>query len=229
MFDDKRRCDEWHTIASIAKRLGWFHAQMVPDPARPPAAGDEAIPLRIEITIDGRGVAAAGSDGDHLEIAQSHHLLIEFSADFPQQPPQVQVVSPVFHPNVAANGQIHLPDIGLHWQPALTLDVICERLWDVIRGAYVDLDSKVNVGAAAWFAKHTDATSLPVDPRRLSDGAMRLQNIVRYHRKGTPRKESPHRELVVIDDEPSGTGVPPSRPAGVDSDADSSPGIHFIR
>ena len=82
--------------------------------------------------------------------------------------PELTWKTPIFHPNVSSIGHIRLEQCGLQWEPDMTLDVVCERLWDLVRGAYVDVEKSTDYSAKKWFAEQTQV-SLPVDPRPLRD------------------------------------------------------------
>ena len=71
------------------------------------------------------------------------------------------------------------------WDKDLSLDVLCERLWDMARFAYMDLDKAANYSAKTW-AENPAGFRLPVDPRPLRGGTPRtVKNVVRYQRRGT--------------------------------------------
>ena len=61
---------------------------------------------------------------------------------------------------------------------------MCERLWDVARLAYMNLDDAANYSAKTWFEDECQI-QLPVDPRPLRDkNAPAGSNVIRYQRKG---------------------------------------------
>ena len=57
---------------------------------------------------------------------------------------------------------------GTHWVPSLSLDELCEMLWDMIRYRNYDVDSPYNREAALW-AKTQTQHFLPVDDRPIRD------------------------------------------------------------
>jgi hypothetical protein len=98
----------------------------------------------------------------------------------------------IFHPNVSFSGFINLKDIGLTWESDLGLDVLCERLWDVARAAYLDLEGATNSAARSWFAAQKEI-ELPVDDRPLRDlDAPGGTNVLRARRGGEGPLELPH-------------------------------------
>ena len=82
--------------------------------------------------------------------------------------PELNWNSPIFHPNISASGVVCLGGYGTHWVPSLSLDDLCEMLWDMIRYRNFDVDSPYNREAALW-AKDQTAFALPVDCRPLRD------------------------------------------------------------
>ena len=44
-------------------------------------------------------------------------LLLEFNEEYPNKPPQVRFVTPIFHPNVYADGRICLDILTNNWTP----------------------------------------------------------------------------------------------------------------
>jgi hypothetical protein len=100
-------------------------------------------------------------------------------------------LTPIFHPNVSFSGYVDVKDIGLPWDKNLALDAVCERLWDMARLAYVDLDKASNYAAKNWFEDHGELER-PVDLRPLRDRESSSgANVVRYQRRGAPRAARP--------------------------------------
>jgi hypothetical protein len=70
------------------------------------------------------------------------------------------------------------------WDRDLTLVALCERLWDMARYAYFNLEKAANFSARNWAEKPT-GVCFPVDPRPLRGGSPPSRsNIVRYERRG---------------------------------------------
>jgi hypothetical protein len=86
---------------------------------------------------------------------------------------------------VSFSGLINVNDIGLTWEKDLGLDVLCERLWDVARLSFMNLDRAANYSAKNWLEDEC-TIPLPVDARPLRDKhAPTGSNVIRYQRKGT--------------------------------------------
>ena len=82
--------------------------------------------------------------------------------------PEMKWRSPIFHPNISANGVVCLGGYSTHWVPSLQLDELCSMLWDMIRYANFDVDSPYNREAAQWVRTQADCT-LPLDHRPIRD------------------------------------------------------------
>lgn len=51
-------------------------------------------------------------------------LDVRFPEDYPVRPPQVTFKTPIYHPNVSAEGEIGLELLHDNWTPALTLEKV---------------------------------------------------------------------------------------------------------
>ena len=147
----------------------------------------DRIPGRETITIEiqGRGFTSGGPGASQFETSDSHRIVLGFPDEYPQRPPLIEITTHVFHPNIAADGRVALPDIGMSWQTDLTVDIVIERIWDLIRLATMDIDNAINRAAARWLAGQS-VIELPLDSRGLSS-ARTMSNIVHYRSKSRSR------------------------------------------
>jgi len=142
-------------------------------------------PDRYTVTLRGKGVSRSTSSHADMEMVDLHRCDVRLPYSYPDRPPDIRWMTPIFHPNISFSGMIRLRDIGLPWQDDLGLDVVVERLWDVARMAYVNEDSSVNYSASNWLAEQT-SLKMPVDVRPLADRTSPAQtNVVRYERRGS--------------------------------------------
>ena len=125
-------------------------------------------PDKYTITLRGRGIDRASSYRGGMKYVDRHECEIRLGFGFPQRPPEIRWLTPIFHPNISYSGYVKLEDCGLTWQEDLTLDVICERIWDLARLALVDLATATNLSAKKWFSEQREI-ALPVDARPLRD------------------------------------------------------------
>ncbi len=174
-------------------------------------------PDRYTIVFHGRGLHRPLKPGSEVEVVEEHRCELRLPYAYPRRAPQVRWLTPLFHPNVSFSGFISLRDIGLPWDSDVGLDVVCERLWDVARMAFMNLDRAANFAAKGYFQQGR-GPRLPVDDRPLRgvvfpDSA----NIVRYQRRGanpaTPSRPAPRQGaaevLFIGEDTPPPPLMPP--------------------
>jgi len=145
-------------------------------------------------------------DGSHrVAIRESHEVRIKLGASYPRMMPELTWMSPIFHPNISASGVVCLGGYGTHWVPSLSLDELCEMLWDMIRYRNYDVDSPYNREAALW-AKTQTQYALPVDDRPIRNRVLPgTSGPVRIHAgHATPARNDPLPlapvEVLIIDD-----------------------------
>jgi hypothetical protein len=113
-----------------------------------------------------------------VEYIDRHECEIRLDDDFPERPPSVRWLTPIYHPNVSFDGSVNLEHCGLVWTADQNLGVVCERMWDLARLAWMDLDKATNRSAKDFFSKQQDI-ALPLDDRPLRDlAAASPSNIV---------------------------------------------------
>ncbi len=171
---------------------------------------------RYVLTFRGKGLARDVAQSGEVSIVELHQIEMRLPYAYPASPPDIRWLTPILHPNVSFSGFVNLNEMGLPWTPDIGLDVICERLWDMCRSAYTNLDRATNYSAKNWYEDECKF-ALPVDPRPLRGGGTMAasNNIVRYsHRAGEGvRWTNPTAagEVLFIDENtpvPSGSGNP---------------------
>lgn len=177
---------------------------------------DGSPPDRYRLGFSGQGIARVSALNSEVEWADEHTVELRLPFMYPSQAPDIRWITPLFHPNLSYSGFLQLDDIGLPWDETVGLEVLCERLWDVARLAYMNLDKAVNPSARRWI-EDEDEVRLPVDPRPLRKielpGAR--SNVVGYQRRGEDvvldgqQPASPADDVLFIDE----TTAPPGRPA----------------
>ena len=141
-------------------------------------------PAKYIVTFRGQGISRSLSSSDDVEKVDLHRLELRLPYAFPERPPDIRWLTPVHHPNVSFSGMVKLRDVGLPWEEDLSLDIICERLWDMARLAYYDEERATNYSARNWLAEQVDI-HLPVDHRPLRDKETPFSsNVVKYQRRG---------------------------------------------
>jgi len=165
---------------------------------------------RYLLLFRGRGLAREVAAPSVVTLIELHRIELRLPFAYPDAAPDIHWLTPVWHPNVSFSGLVSMDDVGLAWTKDLPIDVVCERLWDVARAAYFNLDRAVNTAAKNWFEAE-NRPGLPVDPRPLCDRtAAGSSNIVRYERRsGQPMQfggAATSNEVLVIDEN---TPTPP--------------------
>jgi ubiquitin-protein ligase len=159
-------------------------------------------PDRYTVLFRGKGLTRGTSSTGGVQVVEFHRCEVRLPYSYPERPPDVRWLTPIFHPNVSFSGFLNLREIGLTWEKGLGLDVVCERLWDVARGGYTNLDAATNYAAKNWYAQEGQAYGLPVDQRPLRDRAVsQSENVVRYQRRGVspqPADSAPSEEQADV-------------------------------
>jgi hypothetical protein len=107
-------------------------------------------------------------DSSQVLLRDRHAVLIRLTAAYPRMMPELIWRTPIFHPNISANGVVCLGGYSSHWVPSLQLDELCSMLWDIIRYQNYDVDSPYNREAARWVRTQDDY-AFPLDSRPLRD------------------------------------------------------------
>jgi len=177
---DERLVAELEALRALKKASGILDFECTGEP-----------PDRYSITLRGKGISRDTSARADVEFVELHKIDLRLPYSYPRRPPDIRWLTPIFHPNISFSGFINLKDVGLPWVSDLGLDVVCERLWDVARLQYMDLDKATNYAAKNWFEDES-TLRLPVDHRPLRDrSAPQGGNVIRYQRRGGQRISLP--------------------------------------
>jgi ubiquitin-protein ligase len=174
-------------------------------------------PDRYLVTFHGKGLRRDVSTGAVVEQLQ-HQCELRLGSSYPRYAPDIRWLTPLFHPNISFGGFIRTDDVGIPWNADLTLDVVCERLWDVARLAYYDLDNAANYAAGRWLQESREV-ALPADPRPLRDKTAAVnKNIVRYRRRGEQQIDfgpgEQQQDTLYIGEQPSLPATPGGSQSG---------------
>ena len=99
-----------------------------------------------------------------MTTVELHQIDLRMPYAYPQSPPDIRWITPIMHPNVSFSGFVNLADVGIVWTRETPIEMVVERLWDVARGEFVNLDKATNYAAKNWFEKQIEF-DLPVDRR----------------------------------------------------------------
>lgn len=126
-----------------------------------------SLPESYTVIYRGKGFWRA-EDTRRVLVRDRHEVNIRLGASYPRQMPELNWLSPIFHPNISGCGSVCLGGYGTHWVPSLSLSELCEMLWEMIRYANFDIESPYNREAAHW-ARTQREYLLPIDSRPLRD------------------------------------------------------------
>ena len=143
------------------------------------------------ITFRGKGLALDGGN-NIVAVRETHEVSVRLGASYPRAMPELEWMTPIFHPNISGSGLVCLGGYGTHWVPSLNLDELCDMLWDMIRYKNFDVTSPYNHKAAGW-AKTQAEYEFPVDPRPLRD------KVAQVERPTPPKK--PVDEVIFINED----------------------------
>lgn len=200
-------------------------------------------PERYVVTFKGRSVKRKAEE-QPVEIIESHRVEIQLGIDYPRSQPYLKWLTELYHPNIAISGAVCLGGYSTNWVPSLTLDQMCEMLWDMLRYSNYDVTSPYNYRAAQW-AKGQSEVEFPTDPRPLRDKALQTQgsNVIKIEMTQPPAQKpeapvarsQPSPRPAVSDDvlfiDGSETKNPPPpvrRPAAAKPPGGTDDGISFV-
>jgi ubiquitin-protein ligase len=196
--------DDLETLRRLEHSSTIFSFQAVGEP-----------PDRLTLRYRGNGVRRDSSPSAKAELVREHEIELRLPYSYPQVPPDIRWITPLYHPNVSFSGFVNLTDVGLEWSPDMGLDLLCERLWDVIRLAQFNNDRAVNYSAKKWVQEQT-GMALPVDVRPLHDRlAATNRNVVKYRRRGEPATAESDDDVLYIDENSPAVPLPPAARGGL--------------
>src|SRR4051812_26746051 len=90
---------------------------------------------RYTLLFRGRGLAPQVTVPNAVTVIELHRIELRLPFAYPESPPDIRWLTPLWHPNVSFSGCVGMTDLGVVWSPQMPIDVVCERLWDVARAA----------------------------------------------------------------------------------------------
>jgi hypothetical protein len=99
------------------------------------------------------------------QVGEDHRVQVVLPAGYPSRPPQLRWLTPIFHPNINAEGTQVCIDV---WFPGQFLDDLCILLGRMIQYRNYNPYSALRRDAAIWAANHPHL--LPIDRRPLRRG-----------------------------------------------------------
>jgi ubiquitin-protein ligase len=95
--------------------------------------------------------------GDALEPQDQHRLEVKLPLGYPRDAPLCRLLTPVFHPNIAP----HAVCIGDHWSASESLDLMIQRVGEMLGYQSYNIKSPLNGRAAQWVEQNT--SQVPTD------------------------------------------------------------------
>lgn len=95
--------------------------------------------------------------GEAIEVATEHRLEITLPRGYPRDAPLFRMLTPVFHPNIAP----HAVCIGDDWTAGEPLDLLVQRVGEILGYQSYNIKSPLNGRAAQWVEQNP--TALPTD------------------------------------------------------------------
>ena len=109
-------------------------------------------------TFEFRVRSLIATANDSFEEGVTHRAEVFLPAEYPRRPPFCRMITPVFHPNIDPQKIC----IGDHWTASESLDVLIQRVGEILAFQSYNTKSPLNGRAAQWIDEHRD--QLPVDP-----------------------------------------------------------------
>ena len=110
----RRLESDWHAMQQLREASCLFDFS-TPDPS---IVGPPEVYL---VRLAGRGLWKPDGS-DRVLVREGHEILIRLGAAYPRMIPELVWRTPVFHPNISANGIVCLGGYSLYWAPSLQLD-----------------------------------------------------------------------------------------------------------
>jgi ubiquitin-conjugating enzyme E2 D/E len=107
-----------------------------------------------------KGPAGTPFEGGCFELA------VRFPSEYPFKPPFLQFLTPIYHPNVTAEGRMSLDLTSFYWNPAVTLYQVLLHLLSVLEVPNPDNFLRSDIGQlqrndlATYEANAREATRL---------------------------------------------------------------------
>ncbi|REG11423.1 ubiquitin-conjugating enzyme E2 [Pelolinea submarina] len=107
--------------------------------------------------------AITSIDADNQPVyGYDHKLRIDLPEEYPMRKPYFNFVTPIFHPNIAENG-----DVSINYTTGLCMDDLILFIIHMIRWENVGLDDPFNLAATRWGRESWD--NKPLDKSRIFD------------------------------------------------------------
>jgi ubiquitin-protein ligase len=142
---ETRLKNEYEDLQEIAERSPYI--EILDTDGRNP-------PEEYEIKLICKGISKLDSDKNPV-YTHEHKLRFLIPAKFPTDRPLLSMITPVWHPNIASNGNIDYGDWGIHSRsPSMKISDLIIRVIEIIRYENVCVISQFNHSATLWYMNH---------------------------------------------------------------------------
>jgi ubiquitin-protein ligase len=139
-----RLCKDYEKLQELASRSRFISIQ----------GTEGSPPEKYVLHLTCKGITRIGP-GDKPVYSRSHQLGIYLHPEYPRKGPVCQMLTPVYHPNIAGNGLVCYGDEGDHgWAPSMGLDDLVIRIVQIIRYENLNPNSTWNGDTANWARTH---------------------------------------------------------------------------
>jgi ubiquitin-protein ligase len=99
------------------------------------------------------------------EYSETHRLKVSLHPSYPRRIPELQLLSPIWHPNINTQGGICLGHEGERgYVPSMTLADLVVQIIQIIRYENYSQQYYINLAAFNWAKKHTSLFPLDTSP-----------------------------------------------------------------
>jgi len=101
--------------------------------------------------IEFHGIEGLYMERGLIKKRHNHRVEIHIPAEFPIKMPKAKWITPIFHPNIATNGEVC---IGTRWTPMKGVDKIVIELANMAQYVSYNLDNPYNYSAKRWVEQN---------------------------------------------------------------------------
>jgi len=102
-------------------------------------------------SLEFHGIEGLYMERGLIKKRTDHRAELHIPAEFPLKMPKAKWITPIFHPNIAKNGDVC---IGTRWTPMKGIDKIIIELANMIQYASYNLDNPYDYSAKRWVGQN---------------------------------------------------------------------------
>lgn len=149
----KRLCKDYEKLQELASRSRFISI----------AQTEGSPPEKYVLQLTCKGITSLSSDRKPI-YSCSHLLGIHLGPKYPAERPGFVMLTPMYNPNVFANGAVCIGDEGDHgFAPSMGLDDLVVRIVQIIRYENINPNSAANWEAGNWTRQNMHLFPLEKD------------------------------------------------------------------